>query len=35
MRDIMTACQHRVVHPRMYRPGGRLLLGLDPDEPFF
>jgi indole-3-acetate monooxygenase len=35
MRDIMTACQHRVVHPRMYRPGGRMLLGLDPDEPFF
>jgi alkylation response protein AidB-like acyl-CoA dehydrogenase len=34
-RDIMTACQHRVVHPRMYRPGGRMLLGLDPDEPFF
>jgi indole-3-acetate monooxygenase len=35
MRDIMTACQHRVVHPRMYRPAGRMLLGLDPDEPFF
>jgi indole-3-acetate monooxygenase len=35
MRDIMTACQHRVVHPRMNRPGGRMLLGLDPDEPFF
>jgi indole-3-acetate monooxygenase len=35
MRDIMTACQHRVVHLRMYRPAGRMLLGLDPDEPFF
>jgi alkylation response protein AidB-like acyl-CoA dehydrogenase len=35
MRDIMTACQHRVVHPRMYRPGGRMLMGLDPEEPFF
>ena len=35
MRDIMTACQHRVVHPRMNRPGGRMLLGLEPDEPFF
>jgi alkylation response protein AidB-like acyl-CoA dehydrogenase len=35
MRDILTACQHRVVHPKMYRPAGRLLLGLEPDEPFF
>jgi alkylation response protein AidB-like acyl-CoA dehydrogenase len=35
MRDILTACQHRVVHPRMYRPAGRLLMGLDPEEPFF
>jgi alkylation response protein AidB-like acyl-CoA dehydrogenase len=35
MRDIMTACQHRVVHLKMYRPAGRLLLGLDPEEPFF
>ncbi len=35
MRDILTACQHRVVHPKMYRPAGRLLLGLSPDEPFF
>jgi alkylation response protein AidB-like acyl-CoA dehydrogenase len=35
MRDILTACQHRVVHPKMYRPAGRLLLGLNPDEPFF
>ncbi len=35
MRDILTACQHRVVHLRMLRPAGRMLLGLDPDEPFF
>ena len=35
MRDILTACQHRVVHPKMYRPAGRLLLGLNSDEPFF
>jgi acyl-CoA dehydrogenase-like protein len=35
MRDILTACQHRVVHLKMYRPAGRLLLGLDPEEPFF
>ena len=33
MRDILTACQHRVVHLKMYRPAGRLLLGLDPEEP--
>ncbi len=30
MRDILTACQHRVVHLKMYRPAGRLLLGLEP-----
>ncbi|MGA2410926.1 MAG: acyl-CoA dehydrogenase family protein [Candidatus Binataceae bacterium] len=35
LRDIVTACQHRVVHLRMYRPAGRLLVGLDPEEPFF
>jgi alkylation response protein AidB-like acyl-CoA dehydrogenase len=35
MRDILTACQHRVVHSKMYRPAGRMLLGLDADEPFF
>jgi alkylation response protein AidB-like acyl-CoA dehydrogenase len=35
MRDIMTACQHRVVHLKMYRPAGRMLLGLGPEEPFF
>jgi len=35
MRDIITACQHRVVHLRMYRPAGRLLMGLEPDEAMF
>jgi alkylation response protein AidB-like acyl-CoA dehydrogenase len=35
LRDIMTACQHRVVHLKMYRPAGRLLLGLDSSEPMF
>ena len=35
LRDILTACQHRVVHLKMYRPAGRLLLGLDPEEPLF
>jgi alkylation response protein AidB-like acyl-CoA dehydrogenase len=35
LRDIVTACQHRVVHLRMYRPAGRLLMGLDPEEPMF
>jgi alkylation response protein AidB-like acyl-CoA dehydrogenase len=35
MRDILTACQHRVVHLKMYRPAGRLLLGLESDEPMF
>ena len=35
MRDILTACQHRVVQAKMYQPAGRLLLGLDPGNPFF
>jgi alkylation response protein AidB-like acyl-CoA dehydrogenase len=35
MRDIMTACQHRVVHLKMYRPAGRLLLGLESEEALF
>jgi len=35
MRDILTACQHGVVHPKMYRPAGRLLLGLESDDPLF
>jgi alkylation response protein AidB-like acyl-CoA dehydrogenase len=35
MRDITTACQHGVVHPKMYRPAGRMLLGLEPGDPMF
>lgn len=35
MRDILTACQHRVLQEKIYRPAGRLLLGLDPGDPFF
>jgi hypothetical protein len=35
MRDILTACQHGVVHPKMYRPAGRLLLGLESGDPLF
>jgi alkylation response protein AidB-like acyl-CoA dehydrogenase len=33
MRDILTACQHRMIHPRLYRPAGRLLLGLGSGDP--
>jgi hypothetical protein len=33
LRDIATACQHRVVHTRVYAPAGRLLLGLRSDDP--
>ena len=22
MRDMLTACQHRMVHPKIYRPAG-------------
>ena len=35
MRDILTACRHGVVHPKMYRPAGRLLLGLESGDPLF
>jgi indole-3-acetate monooxygenase len=35
MRDILTACQHRVLQANVYKPGGRMLLGLDPGAPFF
>lgn len=35
MRDILTACQHYVVHLKMYRPAGRLLLGLESEELMF
>ena len=32
-RDIATACQHRVVHTRVYAEAGRLLLGLKAGDP--
>lgn len=32
-RDIATACQHRVVHTRIYAEAGRLLLGLKANDP--
>ncbi|MDO8431663.1 MAG: acyl-CoA dehydrogenase family protein [Candidatus Binatus sp.] len=35
MRDILTACQHGIVHPKMYRPAGRMLLGLEAGDPMF
>jgi indole-3-acetate monooxygenase len=34
-RDILTACQHGIVHPKMYRPAGRMLLGLHAGDPMF
>ncbi|MFN0092554.1 MAG: acyl-CoA dehydrogenase family protein [Acidimicrobiales bacterium] len=34
-RDIVTACQHRMVHPKVYLPAGRVLLGGDANDPFF
>lgn len=33
MRDILTACQHRMVHPKLYRPAGRLILGRSSGDP--
>ncbi len=33
MRDMLTGAQHRMVHPKLYRPAGRLLLGLDSGDP--
>ncbi|MCC6437508.1 MAG: acyl-CoA dehydrogenase family protein [Acidimicrobiales bacterium] len=33
MRDMLTGAQHRMVHPKIYRPAGRLLLGLDSGDP--
>jgi alkylation response protein AidB-like acyl-CoA dehydrogenase len=33
LRDIATACQHRMVHTRVYAPAGRLLLGMDSGDP--
>ena len=35
MRDILTACQHGVVHPKIYRPAGLLPLGLESGDPLF
>lgn len=32
-RDAAVACQHRVVHTRVYAEAGRLLLGLDATDP--
>jgi len=31
--DIATACQHRMVHTRVYGPAGRLLLDMDSGDP--
>ncbi|MFT7601189.1 MAG: alkylation response protein AidB-like acyl-CoA dehydrogenase [Acidimicrobiales bacterium] len=33
LRDILTACQHRMVHPKLYVPAGRILLGRDSGDP--
>jgi alkylation response protein AidB-like acyl-CoA dehydrogenase len=33
LRDITTACQHRVVHPRVYAPAGRLFFGMESGDP--
>jgi alkylation response protein AidB-like acyl-CoA dehydrogenase len=33
LRDVATACQHRMVHTRVYAPAGRLLLGMDSGDP--
>ena len=33
LRDIATACQHRIVHTRVYAPAGQLLLGLGSGDP--
>ncbi len=35
MRDMLTLAQHRVVQSKSYRPGGRILLGLETKDPFF
>lgn len=35
LRDIQTACQHRVVQQKMYRFAGQLFTGLAPGDPFF
>jgi indole-3-acetate monooxygenase len=33
LRDILTACQHRMMHPKLYVPAGRILLGRDSGDP--
>jgi Acyl-CoA dehydrogenase, C-terminal domain len=33
MRDLLTGAQHRMVHPKIYRPAGRLLFGLESGDP--
>jgi Acyl-CoA dehydrogenase, C-terminal domain len=33
LRDIVTACQHRMVHTRVYGPAGRLILGMPSGDP--
>jgi alkylation response protein AidB-like acyl-CoA dehydrogenase len=35
MRDMLTLSQHRVVQSKTYKPGGRILLGLETNDPFF
>lgn len=36
LRDINTVCAHIVVQPKMYRPAGKILFGLDvKNDPFF
>lgn len=36
MRDIQVVCAHIVVQPKMYRPAGKVLFGLDvKNDPFF
>lgn len=35
LRDVLVACQHLAVQEKTYRPAGRMLLGLDPGDPFF
>lgn len=35
MRDILTLSQHRIVQTKMYRPTGRIFLGLGSADPMF
>lgn len=34
LRDISTACQHRMVNQKIYQPAGRVLLGKPSGDPF-